>query len=341
MKELIGKRIKSARKLGLFSLQDVADELGISKQAVGKYESGKSTPNSSTLIELAAFFNLDLDYFFRETKIELGEISFRKKASFGAKKIDAIKERIKFKLEDYIFIEEILNLQRGFETPFKDAKVNNPEDLFRITDMLRDVWEIGFNPIPNIIRLFEEHNIIVIEVSEETKKFDGLHTLVEGKYPIIVINRDFSIERKRFTLMHELAHLLLELDHLNEDKEKEKYCDMFASEMLYSRKMAIKDYGEKRKTISAKEYVITQERYGISVAAVQYKLVEIGILPSSSVKSFHTYLRMNKSYKEYVEKERYPRTENSTRYYSMVERAYSESMISESKYKALLKTNAI
>ena len=63
--------------------------------------------------------------------------------------------------------------------------------------------------------------------------FFGLSTFVNGKIPVIVLNNNKSISlvRKRFTVLHELGHLLLALDHLG-DKSKERACDHFAGAML-------------------------------------------------------------------------------------------------------------
>ena len=68
---MVAYRIRNARKLKVLSLQDIADELGISKQMISKYEKGISIPNSSNLIKLAKLFDLKIDYFFNSFRIEL------------------------------------------------------------------------------------------------------------------------------------------------------------------------------------------------------------------------------------------------------------------------------
>lgn len=71
MENIVAYRIRNARKLKGLSLQDIADELGISKQMISKYEKGISIPNSSNLIKLAKLFDLKIDYFFNSFRIEL------------------------------------------------------------------------------------------------------------------------------------------------------------------------------------------------------------------------------------------------------------------------------
>src|SRR5690554_5540840 len=98
MENLIAYRIKNARKLNLLSQQEVADELGVSKQMISKYERGLSIPDSTKLIKLSKLFGQKIDYFFRAYMVELGEINFRKKSRFSKKRQDSLKELIKINL---------------------------------------------------------------------------------------------------------------------------------------------------------------------------------------------------------------------------------------------------
>lgn len=56
------KRLKELRKARGLSQGALAKELGLSQQAVGKWETGRSTPDPATLAALAAFFKVSVDY---------------------------------------------------------------------------------------------------------------------------------------------------------------------------------------------------------------------------------------------------------------------------------------
>ena len=56
----LNENIKSRRIQLKMSQEYVADQLGISRQAVAKWESGQSRPTSSNLAELAALFEMDV-----------------------------------------------------------------------------------------------------------------------------------------------------------------------------------------------------------------------------------------------------------------------------------------
>lgn len=59
----IGNKIAEARKKTRLSQADLAQQLFISPQAVGKWERGESMPDITTFIRLSEVFGVDLNYF--------------------------------------------------------------------------------------------------------------------------------------------------------------------------------------------------------------------------------------------------------------------------------------
>ncbi|MBL7704895.1 MAG: pentapeptide repeat-containing protein [Taibaiella sp.] len=67
----IGNKISEARKKNNLSQAELAQQVSISPQAVGKWERGESMPDLSTLNQLAGILGVDLNYFsdsFRATE---------------------------------------------------------------------------------------------------------------------------------------------------------------------------------------------------------------------------------------------------------------------------------
>ena len=54
------------RKESHATQQEVADYLGISRQAYGNYESGKREPDYETLLKLGEYFNCSIDILVRK-----------------------------------------------------------------------------------------------------------------------------------------------------------------------------------------------------------------------------------------------------------------------------------
>src|SRR5690606_34194179 len=183
-----------------------------------------------------------------------------------------------------------------------------------------------------------DNEIKVIEIDEPQNNFDGLATIINEKYPVIVVNRNFSVERKRFTLLHELGHLLLDLPKCD-TKFEEQICNRFASEFLLPKSMVLKEFGEGRETISFKELIEVQRKYGISIRAIIYKLKDCNILSENRVTEFYKKLNFDSRLKHEVDAERFQTPEISNRYEQLVYRALSQELISSSKAASLLKIN--
>ena len=57
----IGNRLMQYRKKAGLSQEELADKLGVSRQAVSKWECGESSPDTDNLIALAKIYNVSLD----------------------------------------------------------------------------------------------------------------------------------------------------------------------------------------------------------------------------------------------------------------------------------------
>ena len=62
VKILFSQNIKKLRKERKMSQSRLAQELQVTQQAVGKWETGKSTPDSETLRKIAEFFKTSVDF---------------------------------------------------------------------------------------------------------------------------------------------------------------------------------------------------------------------------------------------------------------------------------------
>jgi len=254
------------------------------------------------------------------------------------KKQNSLKEQIKINLENYLWIEDSLSIDYSFKNIIENFKINNIKDVENAVLKLRTEWDIGTDPIHNIIQLLEDKEIKVIEIYDTDDKFDGLATYVNDKYPVIVVNGNFPVERKRFTLLHELGHLLLNLPNC-EINEEENYCNKFASEFLLPKGIVINEFGGKRKGVTLTELISTQKKYGISIPAIVYRLVDANILSKERQKQFYIKQNFNSSLKKDVNLSRFETPEKSNRYERLVYRALAQENISISKASSLLSKN--
>ena len=224
-KAIFGKRLKSAREMKGLSMADLAGEMQdiVSRQAIYKYEAGKMLPDSTVLIKLAEVLSVNVDYLFRPFSIALSGIEFRKKAKMSEKARKSIQQQVMDHVERYFEIEDIVGIKRDVSSIRMDGIVRTREDAIKIAQKLREDWELGEDGITDVISLLEDKGIKVIEFNT-TNDFDGLSGTA-GDDIVIVLNSSISpTERKRFTALHELGHLIMKFDESVDDKTKEKLC---------------------------------------------------------------------------------------------------------------------
>jgi Zn-dependent peptidase ImmA (M78 family)/DNA-binding XRE family transcriptional regulator len=283
-------RLKSARKMMGWSLQDLADKLSIpiTKQALNKYETGQMKPGSEVLLALAKVLGVKPDYFLREP-VELGPVEFRKSPKLQVRQQDQIKEQVRDFLERYIEVETLLNIDIHFQNPVKDLIIQDISQVETTALKLLHDWDLGLDPIPNVIEMLEDKGVRVIEI-DAPESFDGLSTWV-GKIPVVVISKNFTVERKRFTALHELGHLVL---NIAPDADKERICHAFAGALLLPDNALEKMIGDKRNNIAPGELVSIKEQYGISVQAIMMRAQLKGIVSDNAVRRFWRTMAGNK-----------------------------------------------
>lgn len=330
------ERFKSARMLNGFSLQDLADKLNnkISRQALHKYEKGEVIPDSEMMGHLIGALGVRPDYFFKESNIELGALEFRKLKKFSAKEQNRIVERTKDVLSRYLELEEIVGIESKFKNPLSGLGViSSFEDVDNASKEVRKKWHLGLDPIYNSIELLEDNHIKVVEIHSDDG-FDGMQTWVNGNIPVIAINmsRMKSADRTRFTVLHELGHLLLPLSGLGE-REKETYCHQFAAAMLFPRETAEKEMGKSRTKLLIQELGALKQQYGISIQALVYRARDLGIITDSYLKQFMFIMAHNQW--KVNEPIQYEGVEKSNRFNQLIFRALAEELISISKAAAL------
>lgn len=337
-----GIRLKRARIMAGMSLQDLSNILGnlVTKQALNKYELGIMRPTSTVLIAVSKALDVKPDYFLKSDSVTIKNISFRKKSTLSKKIEDSIIEKAKDYGERFLELEKLLGIDTKFKNPLSGIKIRNENDAEHASIELRKVLDLGNNPISNIVEMLEQNGILVILINE-VDEIDGFSFIADNHIPVVIINtRDRSIERIRFTVIHELAHLLLniELVNTNDNKYEERLCHLFSScFILPSAKLIEMIGGGHRRYINIKELINIKEYYGISIRAVIHRLQYLGIISQSYYQRWMIYL--SKTYGQKSEPGNYKGNEELRLFEQLITRALSEDMISTSKAANLMNTS--
>lgn len=329
-RQLFAQRVKNARVMCGLTLDELCGKMGnlVSKQSLSKYEKGVMMPENNVIVAIAKALNVNLEYFFRPLS-SINKVEFRKKSTLGVKKQEQVKECVRDIMERYITIEQLLGINISFQNPIEDIVVEDCDGVENVVRELRKGWWTGLRNLSNVVELLEDKGIKVLMVDFD-KSFEGLSAWVnDNEFPVVVINRNMSVERIRFTAMHELGHLLLNIPSELPDKEKEKICHRFANAMLLPKEALFEEVGNKRRGIALPELIAIKEQYGISIAAVLMRMRDLGIINNSYYKNFYiSHISKNRQEEKLGG---YKGVEESNRFMMLLNRAVAEEVVSMSR----------
>ena len=293
---MLGNRLRIARKRAGLSLRGLAEQLDppVSAQAIGKYEAGEMMPSSRVLVGLGKALGVSLDFLMSGQVVALAGVDFRKHSGTSVRDQAQVEAAVISRLESYLAIEDILGLP-----PADDAfaavrgPVGSADDAERLAAALRRDWKLGEDAIPSMTDLLEDKGIKVIEV-DLPERVSGMTCEVhrpDGRpsTSVIVVSSLMNIERKRFTLAHELGHRVIS-EVVGAELKKERAIDCFAGAFLVPKEHLEAEVGEGRHRLAYQEIRRLKHLYGVSAIALLVRLGQTGLLPQEVVSyAFRSY----------------------------------------------------
>ena len=336
----VGQRIRVSRRGCGLSLRDLEARIDnrVTAQAISKYERDETMPSSGVLIALADALDVPIDYLASDSDIRLEAVDFRKKRLTSRREEAQVEAKVLQLLERYLAVEEILRLPTvAWDMP-REAPwpaLRDPAEAEQAALGMRAHWGLGLDPIPNLVDLLEERGIKVLAMS--LPNIDGLTARVRregrGIASVVVVNRDDWGERQRFTLAHELGHMVLDpAPKIDEEKAAHRLAGAFLmpAETLRS------EIGKHRKSIGWGELFELKRIFGVSVQALTYRCKDLGIFGAPVVRQlFNEFTRRGWRTPPFKEPWAMP-GERPMRFERLCFRALSEGAISEAKAAELL-----
>ena len=340
---MIGARLKNSRARVGLSLRDLEDQIGnlVSAQAIGKYERDEMMPSSRVLIALAKALQVSESHLISAGEIELENVEFRKNRVISKREEASVQAAVLSAVERYLQIEEMLGMSSASWSmpPGGSFHARNLDAAETAADRLRLIWELGIDPIPNIVEFLEEKGIKVIALDLEPT-VSGLMCFVRRpghtRLPVIVVNQNDTGERQRFTLAHELGHLVLSVEG---ELDEEKASQRFASAFLMPKTVLAAEVGNVRKAVSLGELFELKRLFGVSVQVIVYRCKDLGILSSKSAGQFYGLFTKLGWRKPPCAEPQAIAAEEPLRFKRLCFRALAEGLISEAKAAELLETS--
>ena len=273
----LGKNVRRYMKLQKLSIPQLAEKSGLGTATLSNILNEKASPNSSTLIKISTALGVSFPELLAETP-KLKTLRFRSNHKLTAREIA---ERDQLEIDSAIWLKNYVSLEtmtgENQEYKFEDIKSGNPIEAAK---EVRSIFGLEVDePIYDIISLIERSGIKLYLHNFNFQKTFGLSVNKEDGGPAIIVNNndDISVERKIFTIAHELGHLILHKSSFNgefseENRIEESEANEFAAELLMPEE-AFKQQWEAHSGISWVDAVLQIKRYfGVSYKTVLYRL---------------------------------------------------------------------
>ena len=288
----IGINLKRIRLLKNLSLNEAGKLLNMTATAVSKYEKGEIIPDSKKLIDFANAYNvnsIDLLKVYNAPKMKFN--SFRKRKRLVGKNLELLENLIQDEVAKYLEVIELNNTVLQ-SIKLKKYLCNSLEDAENAANDFRNFIKISNKqPISDLKNIFEHLGIVIIHIKnpdERFNDFDGLSEFVNNIPVIVILDGIKDGARQRFTIAHELGHLLLNIK--DEELDEEKLCNRFASALLMPKEAVINEFGLSRNHINFFELTAFKLEFKVSYTAIAYRLKDLNIISDYFYKNLSIYL---------------------------------------------------
>lgn len=326
---MLGARIKQARLASGLTLDELAEKMAanghpITKAALSKYELSKSVPKPTILVAIGKILGVRASYFAESSETSIEWIAFRRLSTMPVKKQEQVKAFASHVVENQLWLQGTLYPQLKPNLP-KARHASSADDAERAAADLRRAWSLDDLPIDSLTATVEDHGGVVVGCGDISEDFDGLSGTTNTGFPVAVVSTAAPDDRRRYTLAHEMGHLVLTCKHVA-DNVTEQIANRFASALLVSPTAARSELGSKRRRLDFKELGLLKQKYGLSIQGWVRRARDLEIIEESQYRNLCIVISRN-GWKK-VEPYGFNGNETPSRLRQMTLRAYAEGVIS-------------
>lgn len=275
--------LRLARQRRGFHQTDAARFLGIDQSFLSRLENGLVEIRDDLLTKAARVYDFPPEFFHLHDPVYGAPVSvhpmWRRKADVSARELDVVVAELNIRVMHLRRLLEGAAVKNTADLPRMD--IDEYQDPERIAGLVRAHWRIPAGPLPNLTLLVEKAGVVVARSSLGRSSISGVTFSPPGVPPLVVLNNDQPSDRARFTLAHELAHLVM---HHFPTPNMEQEAHAFASALLMPA-ADISPYFQGRR-IDLATLAALKPEWKVSMAALLMRAHKLKFLTDNQ----HTYL---------------------------------------------------
>lgn len=290
-----GKMITLARESRGVTQEELSKSIAEPQVTISALENNKKY-DSEVLIKIAKALDFPLPFFELENSINrLSKFYYRKRDAFPAKSITCLEAQMEILRKSFVRLTKEVKLNYKGLPEMSVTKDRTPQ---QIAEFARLYFNLDDNPIDNPINVIEKMGIPVIYFDVQSDKFSGMTIQTDNNIPIIILNKNLPNDHQKFTLFHELGHLIMHVPFTDDTDFYEKYenkeiiekeADSFAGAFLIPANRAKATFGKVNyaKLSELKLY------WKVSKQAILYRAKDLGYIDANKFRYIYIELSRN------------------------------------------------
>jgi Zn-dependent peptidase ImmA (M78 family)/DNA-binding XRE family transcriptional regulator len=284
----IGEMLTEARVARGINQSSLARIVEVSPAQISKYEKGEQNPSPLIFDKICSTLSMPSEYFLSPRNRELSQpsaIYYRSLSAATKQQRASAEKKYMWLIDLQRYLEEFIefpptNLPKDLIFPGSPELISNL-DIERAAESTREFWGLGLAPISNLTRLLENNGVVITFTDLEADTLDAFSQFCNKKSFIVVSTRKFSAARVRFTLAHELGHLILHKNILPKSlnnkatfKLMEEQANRFAGAFLFPEASFLAEVSIPDLTT----FKLRKPRWKMSIAAMIFRARNLGLI---------------------------------------------------------------
>src|SRR6266705_1734971 len=312
-----GLRLKQVRELLGLTQNELALKLSVAQATIAYLEAGYQQPSQELLSKICETTGFPQSFFEQIEVIEFpyGSLLYRSRAVIDASEKTRVNRYGQFMFEVAEKLSQKL-IPRHFTFPKGRVDANTAADIVRSN--------LGYSPdhpIDDLIYDLEKNGVYIFKspfLCSKVDEFSGWAGY-DNKKPVIVLIGDVPADRIRWSVAHELGHLILHSVLFGDLQEFEREADRFASELLLPEVTMARLVVEPFTLMRAARI---KAKWKVSIQAIVRRAHELHLLSDSTYKSLFVQISQQKQKLQALSESEIPEKPRSLRV--MAERVYGD-----------------
>lgn len=293
-KVIVPYRIKQARTTRGYSMVELAELIGVTKQAISQYEMGKNEPSKQVLNSISNFLKYPISFFYKSMPINEAASSvifFRSKKTTKIKSYNAAKEKMCIFEEIHKYINQFVDFPDAnlpkIEYPDYGVDLLDNDIIENYAITLREFWNLGSGPIDNLMNVVQKNGIMISKMQLGLNKIDAFSVWRNTPYIFLSSDKDTNV-RIRFDIAHELGHLILHTDYIGDEEiskdiiwsKIEDEANRFSGAFLLPKETFSKDIY----STSIDHFIQLKSKWKVSISCMINRCDTLGLLSPNQIK---------------------------------------------------------